>query len=344
MKTDFEILASTFEDTDLPLTYSFYYSDIELAERQESNILITQLPNGDHTISGLVCDSLHTCVFANTTATVNPASEVTIINIGREISKHINLQDPDSIPAFVSVFSNEIFKNENNTYVKTSTTSTLISSVESWVQSQPIFDDSVLDAALGSLEQISNIDVDTANVEEMYDAIENIIESSEYVGVEQTRRFVDLMCRIECGEGQQKIGQSLCDKSLTINLPDETPNTHSCPTFAAYSERKSLTNMLPYDVNDTTFQIQMPSEGFQSLANEDSAVLDMCMIQYGCANTTNTTRLLQDSCLSAPTLDIHLNYVGTYSGNSVQLDTTKAVEMAQLYNFTLDIDVTCDDF
>ena len=41
MKTDFEILASTFEDTDLPLTYSFYYSDIELAERQESNILIT---------------------------------------------------------------------------------------------------------------------------------------------------------------------------------------------------------------------------------------------------------------------------------------------------------------
>ena len=55
---------------------------------------------------------------------------------------------------------------------------------------------------MGSLEQISNIDVDTANVEEMYDAIENIIESSEYVGVEQTRRFVDLMCRIECGEGQ----------------------------------------------------------------------------------------------------------------------------------------------
>lgn len=54
-----------------------------------------------------------------------------------------------------------------------------------------------MDAALGSLEQISSIGIETDNVGQMHIAIDEIIQSSEFLGVDQTSRIVDLMCSLE---------------------------------------------------------------------------------------------------------------------------------------------------
>ena len=95
-------------------------------------MLISKLPNGSHIISGLICDALNTCVFQNTTVGVAPLAQEEVVEIGRNLDTYINLQDQDSIPSFVSVFSNEVFKAEENKSIKIDATSTLIQSLQQW--------------------------------------------------------------------------------------------------------------------------------------------------------------------------------------------------------------------
>ena len=105
------------------------------------------------------------------------------MEIGRNLDTYLNLQDPDSIPSFVSVFSNEVFKAEENRSIKVDATSKLIESLYAWAVAQQTFDQSLLDAALGSLEQISSIGIENENVGQIHLAIDSIINVSQALGV-----------------------------------------------------------------------------------------------------------------------------------------------------------------
>ena len=54
-------------------------------------MLVSKLPNGSLSIAARVCDNLNTCATAKTTATVTPLDSNQIVEIGRNLDKHINL-------------------------------------------------------------------------------------------------------------------------------------------------------------------------------------------------------------------------------------------------------------